>query len=140
MNTLFEQLKHCFNVSKARNLTPAARLTMLAILHCWNNSRRPGKFQVTDAELIALTGLAKQTVTESKRTLKNIGLIDFTARKSGTVYTLPSSQQKKAEHQATRVINYGQISNKKQDKKKEAYAREEDSTELHSRESDLLLL
>lgn len=89
----FEHLNYAFSFATFKNLPATSRLSHLAILHKWNACKRPTSFLLSDRELQYLTGLSKDAVTAAKRQLKNLGLIDFKANKSGTIYFLPQGEQ-----------------------------------------------
>lgn len=94
----FEHLNYAFSFATFKNLPVASRITHLAILHKWNACRQPHSFLLTDRELQNLTGLSSQNaLTAAKRQLKNFGLIDFKAHKSGTIYFLPEGDRCKFE-------------------------------------------
>lgn len=83
----FQALNYFFQFAQFRNLPASARLTYLAILHKWNGFRRAPSFALSDRELSQLTGLGiGRTITQAKRLLKNVGLIDFKSTTHGTTY------------------------------------------------------
>lgn len=95
----FQALNYFFQFAQFRNLPASTRLIYLAILHKWNATRRKTNFALSDRELSSLTGLGiGRVVTQAKRQLKNLGLIDFKSSKSGTTYTVLGGS-----HQTTQV-------------------------------------
>lgn len=93
MATYYDGLKDFFKFNEQDPLKSSAQLVYLHLLQLNNRSGNSGRVQVSDRELEHLTSLNKNTVTDAKRTLKNLGLIDFKSEKSkprqGTTYTLP---------------------------------------------------
>lgn len=95
----FQALNYFFQFAQFRNLPASTRLIYLAILHKWNATRRKPNFALSDRELSSLTGLGiGRVVTQAKRQLKNLGLIDFKSSKKGTTYTVLGGS-----HQTTKV-------------------------------------
>lgn len=85
----FQALNYFFQFAQFKNLPAPARLTYLGILHKWNGFRRETSFSLTDRELSELTGLRiGRPITEAKRLLKNVGLIDFKSNNKGTTYVI----------------------------------------------------
>lgn len=82
MVSYYDRLKDAFQLFEKKSPASSARLLGLYLLHLHNANMNCGTIQVTDRELANLTGLSKNTITESKRTLKNLGLIDFKTDKS----------------------------------------------------------
>lgn len=102
MGTYYDALNDAYEVFESRRLSgkavPAsAQLIFLHILHSWNCSKRTGTVRLSDYGLSLRTGLSKQTITDAKRLLKNIGLIDFPSR-GGTIteYTIKIFSAKSA--------------------------------------------
>lgn len=93
MATYYDGLKDFFKFNEQAPLKSSAQLVYLHLLQLNNRSGNSGRVQVSDRELEHLTSLNKNTVTDAKRTLKNLGLIDFKSNSSkprqGTTYTLP---------------------------------------------------
>lgn len=87
MGDYFDHLNYFFKFAQSRNLPASARITYLAILYKWNETRRETSFSLSDRELSSLTGLSiGRVITTAKRQLKNFGLIDFKSTKHGTRY------------------------------------------------------
>lgn len=132
----FESLNYFFQFAQFRNLPTSARITYLAILHRWNGFRRPTSFALSDRELSSLTGLGiGRALTQSKRLLKNLGLIDFKSTSRGTTYffnknsgtnqTASSDTPPTTNATRTGVISNTQDFNKKKEEKEKAGARED---------------
>ena len=88
--TYYDKLDAFFNGLKDSPMNAAAQLIYLHLLHRIDQKRC--EIEVTDRELMELTGLPKQVVTDAKRRLKSKGLIDFKTDRAnpraGTIYRL----------------------------------------------------
>ena len=93
MVTYYNRLKDAFQMFAKKSPASSAQLLMLHLLHLHNENMNCGTVQVTDRDLVIRTRLNKNTITESKRTLKNLGLIDFKTDKHSpnkmTTYFFP---------------------------------------------------
>ena len=94
MATYYDRLNAFFHESAKKSLKPEFQLVMLHLLHYNNQRGNTDKFYLTDGRLMRDTHLSQRQVTEAKRHLKNIGLIDFRtnpkAPREGTLYILPA--------------------------------------------------
>ena len=89
MATYYDGLNDFHKLIAAKRPTSSAQLLGLHLLHLNNLSGNSGSVKVADRELVVRTRLSKQTITEAKRYLKNIGWLDFTIDKDKvTTYTL----------------------------------------------------
>lgn len=77
MATYYDRLNDAFALFAKQPPASSTQLLLLHLLHLHNENMNCGSVQVTDRELISRTRLSKNTITEAKRTLKNLGLIDF---------------------------------------------------------------
>lgn len=99
MNTYGERLDAFHELNAKNRLTSSAQLVYLHLLHMTKDCLgEVGSIQVADRVLELRTGLAKKTITEAKRELKNRGLIDFhtdrNAPRNPTKYTFPLFSEK----------------------------------------------
>lgn len=89
MATYYDGLNDFHKLIELKRPPSSAQLLGLHLLHLNNRNGNSGSVQISDRELIFRTNLSKQTVTEAKRYLKNIGWLDFSTDKhKGTTYTL----------------------------------------------------
>ena len=93
MKTYYDRLNETFGFFESNILPSSAQLVMLYLLHFNNRFGNTGQFYLSDNRLSLLTNLSKGTITNTKRVLKNLGLIDFKSDKNsprqGTLYILP---------------------------------------------------
>lgn len=90
MATYYDALNRVFRLFKERRLPASAQLVMLWILQENNRVGNKGQVELSDRELIAVTGYSKETISDSKQRLKSLGLIDWvTTRGKRTIYKLP---------------------------------------------------
>ena len=93
MASYYDRLKAAFEGFEQRTLTSSAQLVYLHILHMDNATGRTGLVECTDSRLETLTNLSKNTITDAKRQLKNLGFLDFHTKRNnprkGTRYILP---------------------------------------------------
>ena len=93
MATYYDALNDFYKSNEQERLVSSAQLVYLHLLQLNNRFGNSGRIQVSDRTLEYLTSLNKNTITDAKRTLKNLGLIDFKTEKQkprqGTTYTLP---------------------------------------------------
>ena len=93
MKTYYDRLNGTFGFFESNILPSSAQLVMLWLLHFNNRFGNTGQFYLSDNRLSLLTNLSKGTITNTKRVLKNLGLIDFKSDKNsprqGTLYILP---------------------------------------------------
>ena len=93
MKTYYDRLNETFGFFESNILPSSAQLVMLWLLHFNNRFGNTGQFYLSDNRLSLLTNLSKGTITNTKRVLKNLGLIDFKSNKDsprqGTLYILP---------------------------------------------------
>ena len=82
MTTYYDALNDFYKLNEQEPLAPAAQLVYLHLLHRNNRLGNRGLVQVSDRALETMTGLAKQSVTRAKQSLKNRGLIDFKTDKT----------------------------------------------------------
>ena len=129
----YDRLKFAFEKFAEQKLPASAQLVYLHILHEENCHGRTGQVRIADTSIVERTGLSKSTVTETKRRLKNLGLLDFRTEKKGshvgTQYLLPNLEGRvegRAEGRAeTRVetradvnINTTPLSSKEREKER----------------------
>ena len=72
-----DRLNDTFKLFETNPPASSTQLIMLHLLHMHNAQGNTGSVVVTDRELMSRTNLSQKTVTEAKRTLKNLGLLDF---------------------------------------------------------------
>ena len=93
MKTYYDRLNETFGFFESNIPQSSAQLVMLWLLHFNNCFGNAGQFYLSDNRLSLLTNLSKGTITNAKRELKNLGLIDFKSDKKsprqGTLYILP---------------------------------------------------
>ena len=90
MATYYDALNRVFRLFKERRTPAAPQLVMCWILQEHNRLGNPGQVELSDRELISVTGYSKDTITDSKRILKSLGLIDFHSKRGKpTIYKLP---------------------------------------------------
>lgn len=77
MATYYDGLNAFHELNEKNPLTSTAQLVYLHLLHLNNRLGNVGTIQVSDRELEQRTRLSKQSITNAKRTLKGMGLIDF---------------------------------------------------------------
>ena len=98
MATYYDALNYTYDLYAKKTPSCATRLLGLYLLQLHNRNGNTGTFEVTDRELSLISGLSKNTITESKRVLKNLGLIDFHTNKhnpkKSTTYTFPFFSEK----------------------------------------------
>lgn len=89
MATYYDGLNDFHKLIEVKRPTSSAQLVGLTLLHLNNKSGNSGTVKISDRELMFRTRLSKQTVTDAKRYLKNIGWLDFSIDKQKvTTYTL----------------------------------------------------
>lgn len=92
MATYYDGLNYIYRLFADSPPPSSAQLVILHLLHENNRCKNTGTVQISDRELGLRTRLSKQTITDAKRTLKNLGLIDFKTDKDKpnkvTIYTL----------------------------------------------------
>lgn len=72
-----------------KRLTPNTQLIYRLLLEKANSAMWADSFSCSDTDLHELSHVAKQTITDAKRTLKNLGYIDFGGKPTKyTVYSL----------------------------------------------------
>ena len=93
MKTYYDRLNETFGFFESNIPQSSAQLVMLWLLHFNNCFGNAGQFYLSDNRLSLLTNLSKGTITNAKRELKKLGLIDFKSDKNsprqGTLYILP---------------------------------------------------
>lgn len=93
--TYYDRLNYAFEKFAQLNPPSSAQLLYLHILHIDNCLGRTGQIHCPDNVISVKTGLSANTVTAAKRTLKNLGLLDFQSDKknprAGTIYFLPQN-------------------------------------------------
>ena len=129
-------------------LTPATQLIYRVLWDTANSSFWSDSFSCSDSELIAITHLAKQTITDSKRLLKNLGYINFSGKPSTyEIYSLlgqsssPELGQAKSEDNNTYNTDLSKEENKQ--RRKAADHDIHDSNDIHddwTRDQDLVEL
>ena len=137
MVTYYDRLNAVFKFFEKEPLTPAAQLLVLHLLQLNNRLGNTGSVQVSDNQLRSATGLSKQSITDAKRRLKNVGLIDFhSSRGSTTIYTLIIGNQQghptgqKVGQKVGHSPRSNSSSSLSQKKKEEGEARVREWTEL----------
>lgn len=94
MATYYDALNRAFRLFRVRQTPAAAQLIMCWILQEHNRFGNTGQVELSDRELVSLTGLSKQAITDSKRILKSLGLIDFHSKRGKpTIYHLPQFEK-----------------------------------------------
>ena len=90
VKTYFPTLKFFSEVCRHdRRLTPNTQLIYRLLLEKANSAMWADSFLCSDTDLHELSHVAKQTITDAKRTLKNLGYIDFGGKPTKyTVYSL----------------------------------------------------
>lgn len=146
MPTYYDALNDAYKLFEANPPASSAQLVYLHLLHLNNCLGNAGRVQISDRALSLRTGLSKDSITNAKRTLKNRGLIDFSAKrdksKQSTTYDITFFSEKAGQvagqgagHKAGQVagqipgqssfISYTQESTKRREEKDDdASARE----------------
>lgn len=92
MELYVKSLTAVYELLVKERLPLSAQLLIQLLLHLDYCFGRGGEFRVTDRELGLRSGLAKQSITDAKRILKNRGFIDFKTDKEkpqkGTIYKI----------------------------------------------------
>ena len=92
MATYYDGLNDFYKLNEQEPLASSAQLVYLHLLQLNNRHGNSGSVQISDRELGRLTSLNKNTITQAKRTLKNLKLIDFSSDRAkphrGTCYSL----------------------------------------------------
>lgn len=108
MATYYDGLNAFFKLNEANPLASSAQLVYLHLLHINNREWNTGSIRVSDGELRTRTRLSKQTITEAKRILKNLGLIDFKTNRNkpreGTDYTLTFFANQEVGHEVGQKV------------------------------------
>lgn len=88
-----EALNYFYKENLINPMTSSEQLVILNLLYINYYQRNDFSVQVTDRELELRTNLSKETIVDVKRTLKNLGWIDFKSDRDkprrGTTYTFP---------------------------------------------------
>ena len=101
MATYYDALNRVHRLFRERQLPAAPQLVMLHILHEHNRVGNVGQVELSDRELISITGYSKSTITDSKRRLKSLGLIDWkTTRRERTIYNFPFLESRQLQGQS----------------------------------------
>lgn len=92
MRSYYDALDDFYKLNERQPLQSSAQLVYLHLLHVNERLGNMGTVRISDRELELRTRLSKQTITDVKRNLKNVGLIDFqtdrTRPAKGTTYLL----------------------------------------------------
>lgn len=91
MTTYYDGLNDFHKLIETKRPSASAQLLGFHLLHLNNRNGNSGSFQVSDRELENRTRLSKQSITDAKRYLKNVGWLEFkTDRHKVTTYSLLS--------------------------------------------------
>lgn len=107
MPSYYDALNDAYKLFELNPPASSTQLVYLHLLHLNNRLGNGGQVQISDRELSFRTKLSQDSITKAKRTLKNLGLIDFSSKhgksKQVTVYTVTFFSEKAVQIAVQRV-------------------------------------